>query len=317
MPQMSPDGVATAPLLIHVGLHKTGTTWLQKRVFQAKAEREIEYCGDIGLIYRQFIVPSFADFDPEQARARFAPLRAAATEKGRLAVISGENLAGRPFHGKFQREIVADRLAAVLPDAHILITIREQNAVILSMYGQYLRYGYTSSLRAFLKEPPTDVAHDPVLNRSFYDYERLIATYERRFPANKILVVPFEWMLAEPAAMMERLSQGTGIALTPVAAETARQTTNSAWSDLAYDALRHMNRLESQDSRWQLAPGMFRPNAMAARIDRLTPAFLRRRMHKARRQLVEDAIGNLYAASNHRVSQRIGIDLAQYGYRTG
>jgi hypothetical protein len=77
-----------------------------------------------------------------------------------------------------------------------------------------------------------------------------------------------------------------------------------------------MNRLESQDSRWQLAPGMFRPNAMAARIDRLTPAFLRQRMHKARRQLVEDAIGNLYAASNRRVSQHIGIDLAQYGYRT-
>jgi hypothetical protein len=285
-------------------------------VFEAKAGREIEYCGDIGLIYRQFIVPSFADFNPEQARARFAPLRAAATEKGRLAVISGENLAGRPFHAKFYREIVADRLAATFPDAHILITIREQNAVILSMYGQYLRYGYTSSLRAFLKEPPSDAAYDPVLNRSFYDYERLIATYERRFPGNKILVVPFEWMLAEPAAMMERLSLGTGIALRPVAAETARQTTNSAWSDLAYGALRHMNRLESQDSRWQLPPGKFRPNAMAARIDWLTPAFLRQRMHMARRQLVEDEIGNLYATSNSRVSQIIGISLARYGYRT-
>jgi hypothetical protein len=316
MQPMSPNGVAAAPLLIHVGLHKTGTTWLQKLVFQAKAGREIEYCGDIGLIYREFIVPDFTDFDPDQARARFAALCATATDTGRLVVISGENLAGRPFHAKFHREIVADRLAAVFPEAHILITIREQNAVILSMYGQYLRYGYTSSLRAFLQEPPPEAAHDPVLNRSFYDYERLIATYEQRFPRHNILVVPFEWMLAEPAAMIEHLSEGTGVELTPVAVETARQTTNSAWSDLAYNSLRHLNRLESQDSRWQLSPGMFRPNAMAARIDRLTPAFLRQRMHKARRQQVEDAIGNFYAPSNRRVSERIGIDLEQYGYRT-
>jgi hypothetical protein len=302
-----------SPLLVHVGLHKTSTTWLQKKVFAAKAGQEINYCGDVALIHGCFVAPSILDFCADKVRQSFRTFRH--SSPNRLSVISWEDLAGRPFHAKFRREIIADRLAAVFPDAYILITIREQIAVILSMYGQYLRYGYSSSLKAFLNEPPSGVPFDPILDRTFYDYERLIALYETHFPKERILVVPSEWMLAEPEAMTEHLSRSTGVALAPVTRNTARETTNTAWSDLAYDALRHLNRLESQDSRWQLSPGMFRPNAMAARIDRLTPAFLRQRMHKARRQLVEDAIGNLYAASNRRVSQRIGIDLAQYGYR--
>lgn len=303
-------------LLVHAGLHKTGTTWLQKRVFEPRHGSDIEYCGDIGLIYRQILVPGPDEFMAETARQAFAPLREQASIGQRLAVISGENLAGRPFHARFQREIAADRLAAVFPDARILLTIREQGAIIRSMYGQYLRFGYTSDLCSFLTEPPPEAAYRPVLDRAFYDYDRLIAAYERVFPAENILVLPFEWMLANPDAMIARLSAHTGAALSAIGADTARKVTNSAWSDLAYAALRHLNRFDNQDSRWQRKPGWLHPNSIAARIDRLTPRRLRHRMQQKRIELITEMIGDRYAASNRVVAARIGIDLAALGYVT-
>lgn len=302
-------------VVLHVGLHKTGTTWLQRRIFAAKHGRELQYCGDIDLIYRQFLIPGPGDFSAATARAAFAPLLEQAAGNGQPVVISGENLAGRPFHARHLREITAGRLAETFPEARILLTIREQNAIISSMYGQYLRFGYSSSLQAFLQEPPPGAAYQPVLDRSFYDYARLIETYERFFPRDRILVAPFEWMLAEPDALLARLSAATETVLTPVGTETARRVENSAWSDLAYEALRHLNRFDSQDSRWQRKPLLLRPNAIAARIDRLTPDRLRRSMRKARKALIDEMIGDRYAASNRVASERIGIDLAAYGYR--
>ena len=49
---------ADPDIVIHAGLHKTGTTWLQDRIFAPKDGTELVYCGDIELIYRSFITPA-------------------------------------------------------------------------------------------------------------------------------------------------------------------------------------------------------------------------------------------------------------------
>lgn len=306
----------TAPLLIHAGLHKTGTTWLQRRVFEAKHGTEIQYCGNLNLLYRQFLLPDITNFSPAAARSAFDPILNTAAGAGQLAVISGENLAGRPFHARHQREIVAERLAATFPDACILLTIREQEAILYSMYGQYLRFGYSSSLRSFLRQPPPGSSFRPVLDLIFYDYAHLVRTYEQFFPPENILVVPFERMVADPNAVLSYLVQKTGCTLSAMDPESSMRSANAAWSDLAYEALRHLNRFNSQDSRWQHKPGRFSPNSVARYVDRLTPSRLRRSMLGARRRLIREIVGDYYARSNTLASARIGIDLAQFGYRT-
>lgn len=312
---MSKKASMLPPLLVHVGLHKTGTTWLQKQVFSAKHGREIEYCGDTGLIYRQFITPRMAEFSAATARAAFAPLLAKAAADGRLAVISGENLAGRPFHAHHQQDVVARRLAETFPQARILLTIREQNAIIYSMYGQYLRFGYTSSLSAFLTEPPENAPYHPVMDRKFYDYSALLDTYERYFPAENILTLPFEQLTSEPDATLEQLSLHCGTQLSAVGKQQAQKVANPAWSDLAYETVRFLNRFNSQDSRWQRLGKGLNPNAIAHHVSRLTPARIRQAMRARRMEMIAAAIGDSYAASNLATSARIGIDLARYGYR--
>lgn len=306
----------TPQLLIHVGLHKTGSTWLQKRIFEAKHGREIAYCGDVARIHGQFILPDSEDYDPEAPRRVFAPLLAQAAEAGHLAVLSDEALAGRPFHAKYQREIHAARLAAAFPAAKILITIREQRRIVYSMYGQYLRFGYTSSLQDFLAVPPPGFLH-PILDRRYYDYARMIRTYERHFPAENILVVPMEWMIDDPDGVLRFLTERTGVVLSAIGAEQTSRIENPAWSDLAYAALRQANRLVSQDSRGFGRVSRFNPNAIAYWVDRLTPDPWRRSMRAARMALIDEALGDSYAASNRAVSGRIAKDLAAYGYKVG
>lgn len=313
----------TARLLIHVGLHKTGTTWLQRRIFAAGDGVDFAYCGDVGRIHDAFIRPAADRFEPAAGRAAFWDVLHRAepgtgpgqSPEGRIAVLSDEGLGGRPFHALHERAIHAARLAAAFPQARILITVREQSRIIYSMYGQYLRYGHTSPLAAFLAVPPAGSVHQPVLDRDYYDYERMFAVYARHFPADNILILPMEWMLADPVAALARIGDFCGKPLAVPQQESTRQVENRASSDLAYEAMRWVNHLISQDSRWHgkgLAPN---PNAVGYWVDRLTPERLRRRMATTRMDRIAAEIGNCYAASNTALAERIGINLGALGYQ--
>ena len=303
------------PTLIHVGLHKTGTTWLQERVFQARHGTEVAYCHDVPLIHRHLIVPATDEFDPASAREAFKPVIDLAAARGLLAVISDEALAGRPFHAKYLPEIHAARLAATFPEARILITVREQRRVIYSMYGQYLRYGFTSGLRDFLATAPEMSIHRPVLDRSYFDYVRLSRVFERFFPARQVVVCPLEWMLSRPDAAMGIIFEGTGIRASKVEDRLTGQVVNPAWSDLANEALRHANRFNNQDSRGLSSRPLVRPNSIAHWVNRFTPPSLRRSMKATRMRMIDEAIGDYYEASNSTLSERTGLPLADYGYR--
>jgi len=303
------------PVLVHVGLHKTGTTWLQQRVFRALDGQAISFCGDLDMIYRAFIVPEIADFSVEQTRETFADLMQTARASGRLPVISGESLAGRPFHTKYQRAVVAKRIAEVFPNARILLTIREQSAIIRSMYGQYIRFGYTSNIRQFLERPPAGSSFSPVLDWDFYDYSRLVQDYRACFEPDRVIVLPFEQLLSDPKWAVSRLETGTGVALSSNLSEAQpAKTSNPAWSVPAYNTARMLNRFVSQDSRWQRPRGRFSPGAIGYRIDRLTPGGLRRRMEEQWRQIVTEAMGDYYQSSNRAASDLIGVDLGALGY---
>ena len=304
-------------IVIHAGLHKTGTTWLQNRIFAPKDGTELVYCGDIELIYRSFISPAAGQFSAGTARQALAPYLARGVARALPVVLSGEALAGRPFHSKYYRQHTARRLAESFPKARILLTIREQRAIIYSMYGQYLRFGYTASLAEFLRPVPPGSSHHPILDRGFYDYMQLLRGFEQYFPADQIMILPFEWLLDQPQAAIARLANFTGHVLTPPPPGATEQSSNPAWSDLAYAVLRHLNRFSSQDARWQHKRRFLAPNAVAHHVNRLTPDALRRRMRHQNAALIAQEIGEDYARSNADLAQRIGIDLGQYGYSIG
>src|SRR6056297_773490 len=141
----------TSPVLLHVGLHKCASTWLQKNMFDNP---------DIGLVspwgrMASVAVTEFATVDPlafdaVQTRVRLLAAADPVDIGDRMAVLSHEALSSRPHHGRYYAPHVAERLKATFGNARVLMIFREQKSLIKSLYGEFLRNGGRLTLREFI-----------------------------------------------------------------------------------------------------------------------------------------------------------------------
>lgn len=305
-------------LVVHVGLHKTGTTWLQRTIFAPAHDCHIIYSETREKLRGVFLKPRQDAFSPDTARAVLDPLISEARARGWPAVVSDEALGGLPFGDRFRQATAFQRLHDTYPQAGLLITIREQRRVLQSVYGHYLRGGGTATLAKFLSQPPPDRAAtwDPIVDLDYYDYSRLLRYAETIFGEGRVLMVPMEWMLAKPAGLLTRLSETFGVEWTGFEQPNTEQVVNSAWSTLGYGLNRRLNYLKVGEPRWDMRTWWLKPNAVAARVDQLTPAGLRRRQKARQLDVIDSAVGNRYAASNTALASRLNLDLTSFGYQT-
>ncbi len=114
-------------IVIHVGLHKTGTTFLQRQVFP--------YIQDIHFVDKEESIR----FDMK-------------LEKNKINLISNEDLSGDPWGGDVgDRFQIAQRLKGAFPDARIIVGTREKNSWIKSLYKNYVRKGGIYDFDDFMK----------------------------------------------------------------------------------------------------------------------------------------------------------------------
>lgn len=309
------DNYSDVPILIHIGPHKSGTTWLQKRIF-AKAKGVI-YDPRVELSHNAFLIPRIEDFSAEEARHIFAPILAQARKEKKPIVISDEALGGRPFGQRFLREVAAERIARTFPHAHILITTREQDSIILSMYSEYLRYGYSSSLHAFLCQETGNPNLLPLLDLCYYEWDRFLKIYETHFQTEKILMIPMEWGLKSEKNYLMSIESFLGAPLEISSDLRIREVERGALSAWALGALRHVNKMFPQDSRYLNKYSRINPNSIGYQIDRFTPAFSRRVGKQEMRKIVRDHIGDRFSASNRRFQSRVSFCLKELSYRVG
>lgn len=102
-------------LYLHIGLHKTGTTFLQKAVFPLWQ----------GLNY--------LPLDKLEYLVRMS-------ERGNY-LLSREGLSGQNWMPKRDREACIVRLAKLFPDARIIMSFRQHAGFIVSSYNQFLQRG--------------------------------------------------------------------------------------------------------------------------------------------------------------------------------
>jgi len=81
-------------LVIHVGYHKTATTWLQWRVFTP--EHGYHQVADHTETFAHVVRPLGFQFDASALRA-LLNARSAETPEGHVPIISSEILSGHPF----------------------------------------------------------------------------------------------------------------------------------------------------------------------------------------------------------------------------
>jgi hypothetical protein len=261
--------------------------------------------------------PPGMHFDPAEAR-RVLEL----DTRGKPVVLSEENLSGYihngGLHGLLGPESVR-RIKAVLPDARIVIFIRNQPDMIRATYSQYVAGGGTygldkylhtyervyGALRAPFKAPAFEWEH--------FEFDRLIALYDATFGRDNVFVYPYEW-LKQPEVLFARLEQDLGIRFP--AGITERRGANVSHSEQGMNALRFANRFTRQsvaNKDWVMDP----PGGHAAR--NVVRFFLKAvpggpfRLPKS----VVAEIGRYYAESNRRLAQMRDLPLAELGYPMG
>src|SRR5262245_39922524 len=110
--------------LLHVGYHKTGTSWLQSHLFTNERTGLATPFKEHADIYQHLVHPHALDFDPEACRAHFLRAIANLEDRGLTAVLSAERLCGDMLYGGYDSKELADRMASVFPRGKVLIVVR-------------------------------------------------------------------------------------------------------------------------------------------------------------------------------------------------
>jgi len=128
-------------IIIHVGLHKTGTTFFQNQIFNK--------------------IPN--------AKLIRRPNLTTQLHKSKMNIISSEALSGAPYiisDAKI-RFTIADRLKSCFPEAKIILGIREGKSWLKSLYSQFIRNGGFYEFDGWLEK----VVDKDYLNQdSYIDY---------------------------------------------------------------------------------------------------------------------------------------------------
>ena len=306
-----------APLLVHLGYHKTATTWLQNAIFSDETLGFVSPWGrQAGVAVDEFVLANAFRFDAAQARDRFEEGLAEARSRDLVPVLSNEALCGQPINGgRFTYgKYVVERLHEVFPDARILVVVREQRASLLSHYREYIANGSYGDLARFIGGPELPPGFAPDCPLDHFEYDALVGHTQALFGTENVLVLPFEMLKKQHEDFLAELYQFIGQPM-PAIPDHAPQRVGAKGLGLAFK--RACNRINFGKADWS------RPRqSLAVRVvsratnwlERLAPDAWQRLYDERLRRYVDSQIGTQYAQSNARLEQLTGLGLGQYGY---
>src|SRR4051794_7076464 len=118
------------PVAVHIGYHKTASTWLQREVFPRHARLHPYVEGRVwnDPFLRCIVAESDGEFDAGAARATYESglLRLGSLSGDDVVVVSAERLSGHAASGGYDTFRIAERLHATLPSARVLMVVRNQ-----------------------------------------------------------------------------------------------------------------------------------------------------------------------------------------------
>ena len=303
--------------LLHLGYHKTATTWLQNAVFSDEALGFISPWGpQAGIAVDEFVLANPFRFDATRAWSRFEEGLADAREKALVPVLSNEALCGQPVsggrfaYGKF----VAERLRETFPDGKVLIVVREQRAALLSHYREYIANGFHGDLARFIGGPELPPGFAPDCPLDHFEYDGLVGHAQALFGTEGVLVLPFEMLKEDRERFLAELYRFVGRRARPVP-DRAPERVGVRGLGLAFKQA--CNRINLGQSDWARPRQSFSARAVskaAGWVERLAPDAWQGTYEERLRQYIEAQIGTRYAPSNARVERLSGLGLGQYGY---
>jgi hypothetical protein len=306
--------------LIHIGYHKTASTFLQTQLFSREDLGFHRWPEKSEQVHELFVARNSFQPVSETALSALRDHVAYAESRGLVYVLSHERLSGHPSSGGYDSRLIADRLCGLMPDASVLIIIREQKSMIRSVYSQYITEGGAQSLWRFLNPPNPAIRRVPYFDYSYFEYVSCIQYYRELFGPEKVLVLPFEMLRKSPDQFLQKIFSHCGnhkdqhdpqrldapqvnVRQNEIV-QIFRQWLNWLFFRTPFNQFGLINR-----------PKLFRAyNQLFRHISGWVPGVLDRPIIWRQDRLIESLVGDRYAVSNVQLSELIGIDLATYGY---
>lgn len=293
---------------IHIGLHKTATTFLQKKIFP-KLDNINYLSRPYTNLNHAFNKLQYAD-DTRFCRQEFTQeINQLQSDKDLL--ISEEMLSGTPYFNYVNRSTIAYRLQDVFPEAKIILFLRGQKDMLLSLHNTWVKaLGGTKSLESFTVCPsenytysqyrvgrPFDkttfyLHHDYFsLNLSNFLYYELVKLYKELFP--DVYIFLFEEFRENPRKIIEELETIFGKRFAELDAGKISNPVNVSLSKSSLEKQRFRNALRDlTDSQTLLKVGgvlfqlhyqLFRSRSDRHNLDRLIGEFYRENNQKLSR----------------------------------
>jgi Sulfotransferase family len=201
--------------IVHIGYHKTATTWFQKSFYPTV--RNFAYVPR-ERVKAALLSDTPFSFDPAKAREVLQ------LDETLPPILCEEELSGYLHNGGligYMSAEMAHRIKSVFPDAQIVIFIRSQADMIAATYQQYIRGGGTHSVRRYLfpKRYLHGAAAEPYKIPRFsfahFEYDRLIAHYDAIFGRENVHVVLYEAFCSDNAGTLAKMQERLGFEAEP------------------------------------------------------------------------------------------------------
>lgn len=297
-------------LVLHVGYPKTATSWLQAQVFgQAAQGFAVPWPTAGNRIIEAVGWTNPRAFDPDAVRAAFVA-DLAQLPADAVPVISYETLVGDPTRQIFWGFEVASRLHAAFPMARVLISIREQGALAVSTWQEYVVRGGTLDLPQFLfRGGLAETGYRAACPPEYFRFADLVAHYQALFGKDRVGVLPLELLRRAPddyaAALFAFCGTGRRDLLRTEPVYPSKPAAQLALQRLANRCLSFDTMPTERRARWRQRIGR-----LARRLPSGPFETARDRAATAARAAVRADV----AADNARLAALTGLDLKGFGY---
>lgn len=194
-------------VFIHLGLHKTASTFLQKVFFKTNAEALgfVDIRGDL-LEFRNYIIFT-NELDWDSAFAAKLIEKLVGNSRSRL-LLSEEMFCGNPYTNCMARKMIIDRLNELFPKAKYIVVLRNQKGLVNSLYLQYVKRGGVTSLNQFLYD------RNDVLSFSlgaYLNFDAFISYLVSIASKQRVKCLLYEEMLEDPEGFISELLYFIGV----------------------------------------------------------------------------------------------------------
>lgn len=199
-------------IVIHLGMPKTATTFLQWNVFHYM---DVNYLWHI---FHKAWIKNIIHYDKKLDLKKAKNKIQKHLKKDKINLLSEENLYTDYLVKKDDRFIILDRIKQIFPEAKIIFGIRNKQEILISWYKQYVATGGTQGYEYFLKNH---------MNQKKLDYEEYLEKLYEYYGKNNVFIYKLEDIKKNQEQVIREMSEFIGI---PFPKDYNRKPSNVGYS---------------------------------------------------------------------------------------